>query len=1135
MSKSRRIGEFVTVAPRFLRSVNLSADWRRSENSSGYIITPNVTQALGRLCQGLLTDNGQRAFTLIGPYGSGKSAFAVFLCQLLGDRTVSPTARKLLAKQDQQLAASFKQLLLPEMSDEKGSKGFLSIAVTARRRPIGQILVEGLLQAAAELEKTRTAGRLSNRIQECLDSEFWKDTRSILELLKDLGQEAKRQHFLGLLVLVDEAGKTLEYALDDHEGGDVYVFQEIAEYANRNNDCSLLFLIALHQMFDDYVELAERTVRAEWTKVQERFQTIQFSESAATTIRMVADAISHSVPLSGATKKAVDEAISELDQCHVPMPVGMTMSSFRDFAARAWPLHPTVLLALPHLFRRLAQNERSVFSYLTSYEPFGFQEHMETEIDEDNGFIRLHNLYAYLLSNFEAGLARLPHAKRLLEANDIISSRQSLSEDEFNLIRTVAMLNVLGEMSPLKATKDLLNCASVRADFETVEKLRLQSIFTYRQLDASYRVWEGSDVDIEARMKEARRQLRVGSLSLLDILRRHLPERRLFARRHSFEKGIQRYFEVEYAERINKPEDYQELGLTDGASGRVLVVLPQSDHIGLLRAAEQATSSQVKLAIALPRQIETLRMVVEEVACLRWVESHTEELRDDRVARRELSLRLTEGEQKIVQLLQALLDPRPAPFGNSCKWFWNGADQAPRHLTDVTKLLSHACDVIFSESPVIRNELVARSVLSSAAAAARRSLLERMLTSQDQERLNIDGFPPERSIYESVLNAGRIHIFDSAKGAWRFQMPGEDDPVNLRPCWKLLDREIFTPDVKRLQVQDLFLRLAEAPYGLPRGIHPILFTAFYIVNQDDLFLYREETYLPEPKPAHFELLQRRPDLFSVSGARLDGIRRDVVSRLAKGLNTSAKTAPVVRSLFRVINGLPSITLASSQFKEKRVVKMRDCFLQARSPEELLFSELPLCFEIEPFLHNETRVDDINRFFDGLNGCLSALGRHAAETQEKVENILLDKCGLSKGVGGWTELEGRAAWLGPRINHEILKPFLSSVVNGISDNHNSKPALSYVANRSFDQWTDLDVDRFPGLADGIGEQFRRAWGNFGDISRELSADESRQKEELCKELEPELRRIRGRMSVSVVTAALREMLRELEQEYRNDKE
>ena len=74
-------------------------------------------------------------------------------------------------------------------------------------------------------------------------------------------------------------------------GGDVYIFQQIAEFANRQKGVPVLFFIILHQMFDDYVELSDRTVRNEWAKVQERFQSIQFNESPATTINMVGQAV----------------------------------------------------------------------------------------------------------------------------------------------------------------------------------------------------------------------------------------------------------------------------------------------------------------------------------------------------------------------------------------------------------------------------------------------------------------------------------------------------------------------------------------------------------------------------------------------------------------------------------------------------------------------------------------------------------------------------------------------------------------------------------------------------------------------------------------------------------------------------
>lgn len=1133
MKNDCQILDYVSVAPRFLRSVNLANDWRRVESFAGYIVTPNVALALDRLCNGLSDSTGQRAFTLTGSYGTGKSAFAVYLCQLLGrdDKNVAK-ASSLLSNGHQDLLKKFEKV----RARVKRSKGFLPIAVTARRRPIAQLLLEGLSQAVSELSKTASSEQLARRIQVANDRDYWRDTATVLKFLEELGEEARSQGYAGQLLLVDEAGKTLEYALQDREGGDVYVFQEIAEFANRQQDFPLLFLITLHQMFDDYVELAERTIRAEWTKVQERFQAIQFTESAATTIQMLADALQPISPLPAKIDKAIEKALNQLENSAASLPIGLDSSTFQDMARRAWPLHPTVLLAIPHLFRRLAQNERSIFSYLTSHEPFGFQEHLQKPLNADAGFVRLHDLYAYLLANFEAGLARLPHAKRLLEANDIINSRHSLSSNEYDLIRTVAILNVLGEMCPLRATAKLLQCAaSPNVDVEAeLNRLNQQSVLTYRQLDTSYRVWEGSDVDIDARMKEARRHLQMEGSSLLETLRRHLPQRTLVARRHSLETGSHRFFTASYAERIEKPENYLKIKLSGGASGQVLVMLPNTDTAVLRKAAEKATEIQTRLIVALPRQIEALRGVVEEVACLRWVERNTEELRDDRVARRELSLRLVEGEQRIVQLLQALLDPRPAPVGNSCQWFWNGADQAPQSPVDVTKLLSRACARIYPKSPRLRNELIARSTISSAASAARRCLLERMLLYAAQERLGINGFPPERSIYESVFHASGLHAYDQSTGAWGFQVPSYKNPVNLRPAWDLLEQEIFTADVKRCELQSIFTRLAEAPYGLPEGVHPILFTAFYLLNQDNLFLYRENSFVPDPQLAHFELLQRRPDLFSVSGARLDGIRRIVVERLAKGLNTPPKTASVVRALFRVINSLPPITLKSSKFNQKIVMDMREKFLHARSPEDLLFSELPGCFDMKPFLHKEKREKDIDLFFDKLNLCLLELREHANKLRDIARNILLKKCNLSQSKDGWKELERRSFWLSPRLNHEVLTPFLNSVTNGANDNHNPTPALSYVANRSFEQWTDLDIERFPGLADGIADQLRKVWRNLGDSGPELSAIEIQQKNKLRNKLEPQLRRIRGKTSVNAFCAALRELLRKLEREAEDSK-
>ena len=754
MSKKFKNSHFTGVLPRFQRSINLFSDRHNADIFSGYIITPNVIQSLDRLIRALQSPKGQRAFALIGPYGTGKSAFAVFLCQLLGC--------------DRKTATCLTSMLPPELEDkitrlgnfEDRGKGFLPITVTARRRPVAQLILEGFLATLSELRQTKSVRELKARFDQVLEAKAWQDTAVVLNCLTQLIQEAKKQRFAGILLFVDEAGKTLEYALQDKGGGDVYIFQELAEYASRQTKTSVLFLITLHQMFDDYVELSDRTLRNEWNKVQERFQSIQFNESAATTMRLVASAfkVRNELPVEVVT--TIKESIEQIKRGALPLPVGIDINEFFQLAVQAWPIHPSVLLAMPYLFRRLAQNERSIFSYLTSLEPFGLQDFLEQPFKKNDCFIRLHHLYVYFLSNFEAGLARLPHAKRLLEANDIINSRLHLSASQLELIRSVALLNVLSEICPLKATVPALACAVDNSStFETdLNLLKQQSILTYRRFDASYRVWEGSDVDIEARMSEARRKLQMEGISPLETLCRHLPKQMVVARRHALETGVPRYLNLIYAENLGQ-QQIKEAENFEGAAGSIIVLLPQADTEALISQVCEETKRQTRFLVAMPRQIDILRGLVEEVASLRWVEANTEELRDDRIARRELSLRLVMGELHIAQHLQTLLDPRPVPVGNVCQWFWNGAKQQLARPVDVTRLISRVCDEIYQKGAKIRNELIMRKKLSSAAASARRCLLERMLEHRFDRHLGIEGYPPERSIYESVLLATEIHFF----------------------------------------------------------------------------------------------------------------------------------------------------------------------------------------------------------------------------------------------------------------------------------------------------------------------------------------------------------------------------------------
>ena len=112
-------------------------------------------------------------------------------------------------------------------------------------------------------------------------------------------------------------------------------------------------------------------------KVRGRYEDIVFEESADEVLRLVAMARKtncagddkHSietVPQKDA--RAFEELIGQAWRLQLA-PAGMAKPEFTELLRQCWPIHPLVAVLLGPVFRKLAQNERSVFSFLSSHEP----------------------------------------------------------------------------------------------------------------------------------------------------------------------------------------------------------------------------------------------------------------------------------------------------------------------------------------------------------------------------------------------------------------------------------------------------------------------------------------------------------------------------------------------------------------------------------------------------------------------------------------------------------------------------------------------------------------------------------------------------------------------------------------------
>src|SRR5262249_6227288 len=113
------------------------------------------------------------------------------------------------------------------------------------------------------------------------------------------------------------------------------------------------------------------------------------------------------------------------------------------------------------------------------------------------------------------------------------------------VVKTVGLLSTYGKPVGLRASQNAIALALDNAEAVTqaLKYLESRSILIYRRHEASYALWEGSDVDLEGRFEEGRRH--VGHAGLAARLKRNVLLRPMVARAHYFRTGVLRYFTVD--------------------------------------------------------------------------------------------------------------------------------------------------------------------------------------------------------------------------------------------------------------------------------------------------------------------------------------------------------------------------------------------------------------------------------------------------------------------------------------------------------------------------------------------------------------------------------------------------------------
>src|SRR6266851_4843531 len=345
---------------RFLRSIHLGRDFKDPSVLESYILTEQVRSVLKRIAVGLTPNSGQRAWRITGDYGSGKSSFALVLAHLFSEKRANlpPILEN---------AVDFDRIGI-------SSPHLLPVLVTGTRMAISTALIRSLYRALADIYERGREPNILKRIREFLSAEPESDIADgkVLSLLQEaIDCLVNTDKAAGVLVVLDELGKFLEFAALHPEKQDIYFLQRLVETAARSGKHPLLVVGLLHQSFHAYADQLSQATQREWEKVSGRFEEILFSQTIDHTVNLTIGALGVKQELLPA--EVVHFAVQAMEPAHGLGWYGIAtpLEYLRDRAAAMYPLHPTVLPVLIKVFTRFGQNERSLFSFLLAQEPYG--------------------------------------------------------------------------------------------------------------------------------------------------------------------------------------------------------------------------------------------------------------------------------------------------------------------------------------------------------------------------------------------------------------------------------------------------------------------------------------------------------------------------------------------------------------------------------------------------------------------------------------------------------------------------------------------------------------------------------------------------------------------------------------------
>ena len=554
--------QIIRPVSRFQRAIHVRYDHGDAEIISQYIPTDSSTDAIGKILKNTNKQATQRAHVLHAAYGSGKSHLAVALAALLEKPSTLKNAVDKFVKQLDYV--DHKTSVIAQQHINSDVRLF-PVIISGNEGDFGTSILRALVRSINEakftdlqlitrfdtsvqtidrwhLEYPEVANRFSHHISKKTNqsvenfveklkqhnTESYRTFIGIYEELtagatfdpfveqapeviyRDIATQLHQYGYSGIVVIWDEFGRYLEGHASQAFGKEAAMLQDFAETCNHSTDNGQIHLILLaHKELQGYASTLPQSYQQEWSRIEGRFQKHNISTDPDVAYRLISAAIQ---PIHD--KVIYDYLDNDIVEWHVRTARNLHLFGLLDESSvftlieQTFPLHPLAVFALAHVSNRVAQNERTMFTFLTSDEPCALMDLLERKFD--NGMlpvVYISDLWDYFEDSIRSDIGGTGNHKYWSGVTHALAKVESDDELAQNLVKTMGILSVCNSNLVRPTSKILAWAIDVELDDDyqdvlaVLDHLRRRKAIIYRQIDGFWTFIAGSDINFEEELQ----------------------------------------------------------------------------------------------------------------------------------------------------------------------------------------------------------------------------------------------------------------------------------------------------------------------------------------------------------------------------------------------------------------------------------------------------------------------------------------------------------------------------------------------------------------------------------------------------------------------------------------------------------